>query len=119
MIEFYVITDRYSVYVITDRYSEKPELSSNGRDYTDGRTIAVRNGKPMGIRYWTSSEMGHCNLCGRYEPLECNNDHTPFPRDLADWRNGERLEGEHYDIALNRLYNGGFALLDGILPETE
>ena len=106
-------------YVITDRYSERPELSSNGGGYTEGRTIAVRNGKPIGIRYWTSSELGYCNLCGSYGPFECNNDHTPFPRDLIDWKKGKCLEGEHYEIAFNRLYNGGFALLDGIHPVME
>ena len=98
-------------YVVIDKLSTNPELSSNGGDYTEGRTVAVRNGWPLGVRYWTSWDGGFCNLCGRYEPFDCNCSNVPDDRDWHGWEAGELLTGRDHEIALARLANGGFALV--------
>lgn len=54
-------------YRIVDREPEDPRMSNDGGDYRFGRTVAVEDGKPVAIRYWTSADFDYCPLCGRFD----------------------------------------------------
>jgi len=92
--------DAIRFFVVTDRESERPELSNNGGDYDEGRTVAVYNGEPVAVRYWSSWDGGFCNLCGRYEPFECG---CQGDGDTKGWETGEELTGDKHEMALARL----------------
>lgn len=61
--------DGLSFVVHVDRIPENPEMSSNGGDYENGRTIAMWNGYILAARFWTSWDGGCCRGCGRYGGL--------------------------------------------------
>lgn len=102
--------DEITFFVVVDRESENTNLSSNGGDYTEGRTIAVKNGKPFAVRHWSSADFECCPHCGQYS------DHDlPCQRsvmDLSGWESGERvdaMDAERFSSIMLRLENGLFA----------
>lgn len=54
-------------YRIVDREPIDPRHSSDGGDYQYGRTVAVEDGSPVAVRYWTSADFPYCPLCGRFD----------------------------------------------------
>ena len=104
-------------YRVIDRKPEHPELSNNGGDYQEGRTVAVEDGKILGVRFWSSWDGGFCHLCGKYEPFECNCETVPDERDWEGWETGEVLSGWDEELALSRLRNGGYALVQLSIAE--
>lgn len=96
---------------VVDREPEDWSKSSNGGDYEEGRTIAVQDGNPIAVRFWSSWDGGFCHLCGRYEPFECNCNNVAQATDFEGWQNGELLTGWAEELANSRLENGGYALI--------
>lgn len=100
----------FKFYSIVDRASEHPELNANGGDYDFGRTIAVDDGTPTGVRYWTSADFDFCPHRGTFDRCEENCDYRRASIGEADgWERGTLLVGEDRDSADNRWRQGGFA----------
>jgi len=102
-------------FVIIDRESENPERSSNGGDYTEGRTVAVETSErtPFAVRYWSSADFDYCPQCGRYGTCD-HEDLSPTDYEFAGWETGEKITDKmEYDGAVRRLNNGGFAVRKG------
>lgn len=95
-------------YHVVDRMSSNPAMSANGGDYDFGRTVAVRDGKPVGVRFWTSADFEFCPHSGTFNRCDerCEGA-EPFDARLVEgWENGELLEGEDADRALYRFDQG-------------
>lgn len=99
-------------YRIVDREPERPELSNNGGDYREGRTVAVEDNRVLAVRFWSSWDGDFCHKCGRYGQCDCEN--VPVERDWNDWRDGELLTGWDEELALSRFQNNGFALIEPV-----
>ena len=98
-------------YCVVDRESTNPQMSNNGGDYDFGRTIAVRDGVPVAVRYWTSADFEYCPHSGVFNRCEERNgcgDPAPMqPADIEGWEAGELLAGKDAEIALRRYESGG------------
>lgn len=95
-------------FAVTDREPVDWSQSNNGGDYHEGRTIAVREGAPFAVRYWSSYDDGCCPRCGRYDPFERDCATAPSERDFSGWASGEMLTGEAHELNLRRLQRGDF-----------
>jgi hypothetical protein len=98
-------------YEITDAEPRDPEgrFSTNGGDYWFGRTVAVKDGTPVAVRYWTSAEFQYCPHSGGF--YECDHDdcYEPGPmrpEDIAGWEQGELMTGEKAERAMRRYTDG-------------
>jgi len=98
-------------YRIFDRESSDPTAIYTGGNYHEGRTIAVQDGQPIAVRFWTSWEWGCCPLCGSYQFSNHRCRGTVMPRDYQDWQKGELLKGRAVTMAQLRLTDGGFAVI--------
>lgn len=100
-------------YVITDIIPDRPELSSNGGDYYFGRTVAVKNGLPVAVRFWTSAEFDYCTHSGHFGDCDrCGDDERASEKDFDGWLGGDRIiDPSHYNTSLNRYNNGDFAYI--------
>lgn len=84
-------------YSITDRKSTNPTMSHDGGDYDFGRTIAVEDGVPVAVRFWTSADaFDFCPHSGSFNRCDerCEG---PEPFDasyVAGWKDGELLTGD-------------------------
>ena len=97
-------------YRIIDRESTNPLMSSNGGDYDFGRTVAVQNGQPVAVRFWTSVDFPYCPHSGHFDECEerrgCD-DAAPFePSYVEGWQQGELLKGDDAARALWRFEQG-------------
>ena len=97
-------------YRIIDRESTNPAMSSNGGDYDFGRTVAVQDGQPVAVRYWTSADFPYCPHSGRFDECEerygCGDAAPMDARDVEGWQQGELLEGEDAARAMRRYEQG-------------
>ena len=98
-------------YGVTDQEPRDPEgrFSTNGGDYWFGRTIAVCDGVPVAVRFWTSAEFAYCPHSGHFG--ECDEwncaDAVPFDASyVVGWQDGELLTGERHDRAMWRFERG-------------
>lgn len=97
-------------YVVTDRESENTAMSNNGGDYYFGRTIAVEDGTPVAVRYWTSADFDFCPICGSFDSHDA--DDCPClgaeAREADGWEKGEKLAGDKRDVAAARFNGHGY-----------
>lgn len=96
---------------IVDRESTNPAMSNNGGDYDFGRVVAVRDGKPVAVRYWTSAEFPYCPHSGNFNECEerqgCGDVAPMDARDVEGWQDGELMTGEDAERAAWRYEQGG------------
>lgn len=89
--------------MILDRASENPAMSNNGGDYDFGRTIVVKDGRPVAVRYWTSADFDYCPHSGSFNRCEerrgCGDAGTPYPADIEGWESAAILDGNDREIA--------------------
>lgn len=76
-------------YRIVDRKSENSALSNNGGDYDFGRTVAVQDGAPVAVRYWTSADFDYCPICGVFDSH--SSEECPYLGNGQGWFNPIRL----------------------------
>ena len=93
---------------IVDRESTNPAMSNNGGDYDFGRTVAIQNGKPVGVRYWTSADFDFCPHSGHFDRCteRCEEPEPFHPSYVEGWESGEELEGEDAERAAWRFAQG-------------
>jgi hypothetical protein len=95
---------------IVDRESTNPIMSNNGGDYDFGRTVAVRDGVPVAVRYWTSADFDYCPHSGTFNRCEerngCGEPAPMHPSDVEGWQSGELLAGEDAERAQWRFEQG-------------
>ena len=97
-------------YRIIDRKSENSAMSNDGGDYDFGRIVAVQDGNPVAVRFWTSADFDYCPLCGNFDRHSVE-DCPAFGAEMREadgWQNGELLTGATHDNSMHRLNNGGF-----------
>ena len=106
------MNEKIQFVVVIDRMSVDSRMSSNRGDYTYGRTIAVQNGVPVAVRYFSSADFEYCPHVGAFE--SCNEscwDGRVFAtlEDADGWQNGTPLEPELLGVAEFQLAEGYFA----------
>ena len=96
-------------YTIADRESTNPAMNSNGGDYDFGRTVAVVDGQPVAVRYWTSADFPYCPHSGRFNECEerfCEGPEPFDPSYVEGWQSGELLTGEDHERQAWRFEQG-------------
>ena len=103
--------------VVVDRESVDSRMGHQGGDYAAGRTIAIQDGQPVAVRFWSSADYAYCPHEGRYG--ECSEDCEGVvarPEDFAGLESGEPLDPELVTLAKARLETGQFARMAGVPP---
>jgi len=103
--------------IIIDRESTDPRKASNGGDYDEGRTIAIEDGRPVAVRFWSSADLAYCPHVGKY--AECDEDCEGVlasAKDAEGWEQGQPLATELLGVARRRLASGQFARIAGVPP---
>ena len=93
---------------VVDRESTNTAMSNNGGDYSFSRIIAVRNGEPVAVYHWTSSDLDYCGRCGTFE-RSAHEHYDARESDCRGWQTGIVLHGERHERWLGRYVNGQFA----------
>ena len=96
-------------YEITDQEPRDPEgrFSSNGGDYWFGRTVAVSDGVPVAVRFWTSAEFPYCPHGGHFGECGESCEAAPFDESyVTGWESGELMTGEKAERAARLLMAG-------------
>ena len=94
---------------IVDRESTNPAMSTNGGDYDFGRTVAVVDGQPVAVRFWTSADFPFCPHSGRFDECDerfCEGPQPFDPSYVEGWQSGELLTGEDHERQAWRFEQG-------------